>query len=109
MMRAVLRIVELDIALWRNVRGLHLVVPEEASIICLVGANGSGKSGLLDLVAGVAWRLGLATGFHQSRGEPFSDDHQIRARLRVSPDTKTRLMDRCINEGFAVAAGWNGE
>jgi energy-coupling factor transporter ATP-binding protein EcfA2 len=45
--------------------------------VCLVGANGTGKSHLLELLAACAHRLGLSPGVELSRGDPFNDKHDF--------------------------------
>ena len=60
---------------WRHFENVELELSNEAPLVCLVGANGTGKSHLLELIASCAHRLGLSQGIEIPRGDPFNDPH----------------------------------
>ena|SRR5262249_12310380 len=62
---------------WRHFQNIDLQLDEDAALVCIVGANGTGKSHLLELIAACAHRLGPAPGIELSRGDPFSDPHDF--------------------------------
>lgn len=72
-----MRIVSVEVQRWRNLRGVAIVVPAEARLVCLVGENGSGKSTVLELISYAAHHLGLSTGVDSPRGDPSQEDHDF--------------------------------
>lgn len=72
-----MRIRNITIERWRNFDGIALNLDEEAGLVCVIGANGTGKSHLLELIAACAHQLGLAQGIEIPRGDPFKDDHEF--------------------------------
>lgn len=72
-----MRIRHLSIRAWRHFADIELTLTEDAGLVCIVGANGTGKSHLLELIAACAHRLGLSQGVETPRGDPFSDDHDF--------------------------------
>ena len=44
-----MRVTQVKIGYWRNLRDVDLNVSEDSSLVCLVGENGTGKSAILEL------------------------------------------------------------
>jgi hypothetical protein len=78
-----MRLIELRIDGWRNFRAIRLDVPDDASLVCLVGENGTGKSNILEFISAAAHHLGLAPGIEVRRGNPFDEPHAARFVIRV--------------------------
>ena len=72
-----MRIRKIKIQHWRHFKNVELELSDEAALVCLVGANGTGKSHLLELIASCAHRLGLSQGIEIPRGDPFNDPHDF--------------------------------
>ena len=72
-----MRIRKIKIRRWRHFKNVELELSDEAALVCLVGANGTGKSHLLELIAACAHRLGLSQGIEIPRGDPFNDPHDF--------------------------------
>lgn len=72
-----MRIRHIRITAWRHFTNIELALMEDAGLVCIVGANGTGKSHLLELIAACAHRLGLSQGVESPRGDPFSDEHDF--------------------------------
>jgi predicted ATPase len=91
------RILELTIGSWRNLRDVNLRVPEDAPLVCLVGENGTGKSAVLELLSTAAHSLGISQGVETNRGNPFGEPHDVSLTVRVPtgdlPATQQRLDD----------------
>jgi energy-coupling factor transporter ATP-binding protein EcfA2 len=104
-----LRLTELDIDGWRNFRAIRLRIPEEASLVCLVGENGTGKSNILEFISAAAHHLGLAPGIESRRGNPFQEPHSARFVMRVSEVYRGPLNDEVLPEHVATALPqWDG-
>jgi predicted ATPase len=71
------RIRNITINHWRHFENIELRLDHETGLVCLVGANGTGKSHLLELIAACAHFLGLSPGIEIPRGNPFSDPHSF--------------------------------
>jgi predicted ATPase len=69
-----MRIRKISIAEWRNFRNLQIDIDQESSLVCLVGANGTGKTHILELISSCAHRVGLSSGVDIPRGDPFNDE-----------------------------------
>lgn len=82
-----MRIQYIKIDRWRNFQGIEFSPPESAPIICLVGANGTGKSQILELISACAQRIGLTPGNETSRADPFSEDASFAVKFLISPNT----------------------
>lgn len=88
-----MRITNVTINRWRNFEGASFDIPREARLICLVGENGSGKTGLLEVVAYVAQQFGLSDGANFARAFLTGDEQfDIEATLHV-PEVRERLPD----------------
>ena len=72
-----MRIRNIRIKRWRNFENIELQLDHDAGLVCIVGANGTGKSHLLELIATCVHRLGLSQGVEIPRGDPFSDPHEF--------------------------------
>lgn len=72
-----MRIRHIKISTWRHFSNIELSLTQDAGLVCIVGANGTGKSHLLELIAACAHRLGLSQGIETPRGDPFSDEHDF--------------------------------
>ncbi|QDV45804.1 recombination protein F [Stieleria neptunia] len=72
-----MRIRKIEIANWRHFKNVSLEVADDASLVCIVGANGTGKSHILELISGCAHKLGLSQGINLPRGDPFADQHDF--------------------------------
>ena len=66
---------------WRHFEDIELALDEDARLVCIVGANGTGKSHLPELIAACAHRLGLSPGVEIPRGDPFGDPHSFSLTL----------------------------
>jgi ABC-type Mn2+/Zn2+ transport system ATPase subunit len=92
------RVSNLAIAEWRNLRDVKLQIDEDASLVCLVGENGTGKSAVLELLSAAAHDLGIAQGVEMARGNPLEEPHEVEVVVHVPTedldfpdDLKTQL------------------
>lgn len=69
-----MRIRKIQINQWRNFRNIDIDLPDDASLVCLVGANGTGKTHVLELISACAHQIGLSSGIEIPRGNPLSDE-----------------------------------
>lgn len=72
-----MRIRKVRINQWRHFDNIEIQLDDDAGLVCIVGANGTGKSHLLELIAACAHHLGLSQGIDIPRGDPFSDPHDF--------------------------------
>lgn len=72
-----MRIRSLRINRWRYFENIELQLDDHRALVCIVGANGTGKTHLLELIAACAHKLGLSPGIEIPRGDPFSDSHDF--------------------------------
>jgi energy-coupling factor transporter ATP-binding protein EcfA2 len=72
-----MRIRKIKINQWRYFENINLQLDDQTSLICIVGANGTGKTHLLELIAACAYKLGLSPGIEIPRGDRFSDRHDF--------------------------------
>lgn len=79
-----MRIRNIKIRLWRHFENIELDLNEDANLVCVVGANGTGKSHLLELIASCAHRLGLSPGVEIPRGDPFADVHDFELKFYLA-------------------------
>lgn len=79
-----MRIRNIQIRHWRHFENVELELSDEAALVCLVGANGTGKSHLLELIASCAHKLGLSQGIEIPRGDPFNDSHDFSLRFYLA-------------------------
>jgi ABC-type transport system involved in cytochrome c biogenesis ATPase subunit len=90
------RIRNIKISQWRHFENIELQLSDETGLVCLVGANGTGKSNLLELVAACAHHLGLSGGIEIPRGDPFSDPHSFSLQFYLGEGVSAG-----IDEGLA--------
>lgn len=91
-----MRVHKIEIAEWRHFRDLTLSVPD-APVICLVGANGTGKSQILELIASCAQRAGISSGAESARADAFSGPGaRFKVTFQVAPGAVLTL-DRTID------------
>ena len=79
-----MRIRNIRIDQWRHFENIELQLGADTGLVCVVGANGTGKSHLLELIAACAHRLGLSQGIELPRGDPFSDPHDFRLQFYLA-------------------------
>lgn len=77
------RVIRLRIKEWRNLRHVDLEVDPDASLLCLVGENGTGKSAVLELLSAASHHLGIAPGVEMARGNPLDEPHEIEVVVQV--------------------------
>ncbi len=80
-----MRITYIAINSWRNYKNIEIEIPEETTLVCLVGENGTGKSGLLELISAASHYIGLSPGVDQARGDPFVEPHSISIKFKLLP------------------------
>lgn len=80
-----MRIRSIQIAHWRHFQNIELALGNDAGLVCIVGANGTGKSHFLELIASCAHRLGLSQGIEIPRGDPFNDPHEFSLQFFLAP------------------------
>lgn len=68
----------------------------DTALVCLVGANGTGKSYTLELVGACANHLGLSRGIENPRGDPFADQHKFSLVMQVA-DGASEAIDPGLN------------
>ena len=88
-----MRIRTITIRHWRHFENIQINLDTDASLACVVGANGTGKSHLLELIAACAHKLGLAQGVDIPRGDPFKDEHDLSLRFHLAES---------LNEGVDI-------
>lgn len=92
---------------WRNLRDVDLVVDDDASLVCLVGENGTGKSAVLELLAAAAHHLGIAQGVEIARGNPLEEEHAIQVDVQV-PVADLALPENLTTEIAQSGQPWDG-
>lgn len=87
-----MRIRKIEIKQWRNFRNIIISLPEDAPLVCLVGANGTGKTHILELISACAHHLGLSSGIEIPRGNPLADDvRDFAVELYLAPGVSEAL------------------
>ena len=72
-----MRIRNITIRGWRHFENIEIQLEDDTGLVCIVGANGTGKSHMLELIASCAHKLGVSQGVEIPRGDPFSDFHDF--------------------------------
>lgn len=103
-----MRVTRLSITEWRNLREVELYVDPDASLVCLVGENGTGKSAVLELLSAAAHYLGIAQGVEIARGNPLDEHHDIEVVVRV-PTADLEIPDDVTSQIEQSGQTWNGE
>lgn len=91
-----MRIRNIQIRQWRHFENIKLQLDDDAGLVCIVGANGTGKSHLLELIAACAHRVGLSPGIKIPRGDPFSDMHDFSIQFHLAAG-----VSNAVDEGLA--------
>jgi hypothetical protein len=84
---------------------VEIRVPLDASLVCLVGENGTGKSNILELLAATAHFFGLTPSMGRN---PLAEPHSVTLHMRVPervPGSESLMADIVGDQ----AAGWTGE
>ena len=97
-----MRIRNIKVGKWRHFENIELQLDDNTSLVCIVGANGTGKSHLLELIAACAHRLGLSQGIEIPRGDPFSDPHDFSLQFYLAEGVSD-----AIDQGLAGDAAFN--
>lgn len=100
-----MRIRRIEIGQWRHFENISIEVPEDAGLVCIVGANGTGKSHLLELIGACAHRFGLSQGVDIPRGDPFADPHKFNLTFYLAPGVSD-AMDQGI-QAIADHENWD--
>ncbi|MGK2940120.1 MAG: AAA family ATPase [Immundisolibacter sp.] len=96
-----MRIRSIKINRWRHFEHIELQLDSDTGLVCIVGANGTGKSHLLELIAACAHRLGLSQGIEIPRGDPFSDQHDFSLKFFLAEGVSD-----AIDKGLASEAAF---
>lgn len=86
-----MRIRNIKISNWRHFENIELSLGDDIGLVCVVGANGTGKSHLLELIAACAHRLGLSQGVSIPRGDPFTDPHNFSLQFYIAEGSSAAL------------------
>lgn len=86
-----MRIRNIKIGKWRHFENIELQLEENTNLVCVVGANGTGKSHLLELIAACAHKFGLSQGIEIPRGDPLSDPHDFSLQFYLSEGVSTAI------------------
>lgn len=103
-----MRILKVQIVKWRNFRNVEINIPEDATLVCLVGENGTGKSNILELISVAANRLGISPGIDSPRGDPFSEEHEVSLDVRLDSALAERLSPDFVERLKSKGVLWNG-
>jgi predicted ATPase len=104
-----MRVQRLTIQKWRNLESITIEVPLETTLVCLVGENGTGKSNVLELLAGIAHRVGISPGIQTSRGDPFAEPYSVEAAVRLTSRPQDFLPAGIWDAFKAGGHDWTGE
>lgn len=96
-----MRVRQIHVRKWRHFSGIKLDVEADAGLICVVGANGTGKSHLLELISACAHRVGLTPGIEIPRGDPFADEHDFTVQITISPG-----VSEAVDQGLSSDASF---
>ncbi|HYU18815.1 MAG TPA: AAA family ATPase [Chloroflexota bacterium] len=102
-----MKILELRIDEWRNFRDVRLTVPPDASLVCLIGENGTGKSNILELLAAAAHRLGISSGVDIPRGDPFQELHAFTVVLQLTESEAALVSPELWTQHVGPAGEWD--
>lgn len=103
-----MRIIDIEIVHWRNFKNVRIQAPEDATLVCLVGENGTGKSNILELISAVAHRLGVSPGVEIPRGDPFSEPHSFSVSIRFNETIDGLLEAQQVQHYAQNGVNWNG-
>lgn len=100
-----MRIRTIKINRWRHFENITLQLNDNTGLVCIVGANGTGKSHLLELIAACAHRLGLSQGIEIPRGDPFSDPRDFSLQFFLAIGVSEAVDQGLVSE--AAFAEWD--
>lgn len=103
-----MRVTRLTVTEWRNLREVDLHIDPDASLVCLVGENGTGKSAVLELLSAAAHHLGIAQGVEIARGNPLDEHHEIEVVVRV-PAADLEIPEHLASQIEQSGQTWSGE
>lgn len=103
-----MRIIDIKIDHWRNFNNVRVQAPEDATLVCLVGENGTGKSNILELISAVAHRLGISPGVEIPRGDPFSEPHSFSVSILFNETIDSLLDEQQVQHYTQIGVSWNG-
>jgi predicted ATPase len=98
------RVTQVKIGSWRNLRDVDLTVSQDSSLVCLVGENGTGKSAILELLSAAAHEFGISQGVETNRGNAFNEPHDVTVAVKVSTDSLPATVARADTFG----ENWDG-
>lgn len=104
-----MRVQYIKITTWRHFENIEFYPPEDSSLICLIGANGSGKSQILELLAACAQQIGLTPGSESYRPSPFDGKAELEVQFYISENIVPEL-DEFLKDHLAAhpyITGWN--
>jgi energy-coupling factor transporter ATP-binding protein EcfA2 len=103
------RVSSLTVERWRNLFGVHIEIPPDATLICLVGENGTGKSTILELLAQCAGTLGLAAGVQLRRPQLGNEPHDISLVFRLPDGFPLEAVEAAVAaHGYGGLTEWDG-
>ena len=100
-----MRVTQVKIGAWRNLRDVDLAVSQDSSLVCLVGENGTGKSAILELLSACAHEFGISQGVETNRGNALDEPHDIVVAVRVS----TASLPTTVARAQAYGEDWDGQ
>lgn len=103
-----MKIISIKIENWRNFENIELEVPEESTLVCLVGENGTGKSNILELLAVASSELGISSGVQLPRGNPLEEIHSFSVTLKLSDVVLEEVINQLDDPHKEWAENWNG-
>ncbi|MEN2512771.1 AAA family ATPase, partial [Gordonia polyisoprenivorans] len=105
-----MRVSRLAIRSWRNLRDVDLNMDKAAPLVCLVGENGAGKSTVLEVLSAAAHSLGISQGVQNTRGDIFTEPHDIDITVYVPPEEIQFSESSYFTDELRDAASrWTGE
>lgn len=97
-----MQIININIRQWRHFENIEFDIDKDTNVVCLVGANGTGKSHILELIAACAERLSITRGIDIPRGSPFSDPHDISLTFYINNHVSENVEEQLQSlDGFA--------
>lgn len=103
-----MKIINIEIQSWRNFEDVYITIPEESSLVCLVGENGTGKSNILELLAAASSELGISSGIQLPRGNPLDEPHSFTVTLKLPEAILDDIKGQLEDPRSEWAAAWNG-
>lgn len=103
-----MKILKLSISNWRNFKNIEIKVPEESTLVCLIGENGTGKSNIIELISAASHRLGISPGVNIPRGDPFSEMHSFSITIKIYESLESIMNEQERQQYPAAAIQWDG-